>query len=326
MGWANLPPSFPRRREGEFTFQVQHLVVEDLGGGPVAEALAGRIVVQLQGRRKRCLREGGEVGGAGQRAPQAADGVLHASLLPGGMGIAEEGLNAQGMEAVVAGELSAIVEGEGLAPRRGKGTQQAFQGSSGGVGSLALLADRQQEAGGALVEGQDHGPRPPEAHQVRLPVAKGLPRRHRHRPLVDRDAVGDEAGGAAAPPSPPAPFGLVLGQTAAPPVVLDPGLLAVDEPVDALVAEHPAPRLPGQPLRDLLGRPPPGKPRQHAFPQRRVPFQPCSPPPPAAGRHVGVLRRIAARGLAVALQFPSHRRWRAIQSCSNLPLRRTCGL
>ena len=232
---------------------MQHLVVEDLGRGLVAEALPGRIVVQLQGQRKLRFREGAEVGGAGQRAPQAADGVLHAALLPGGMGIAEEGLDAQGVEAVVAGELGAVVEGEGLAPRGGKGAQQALQGSCRGVGSLAPLADRHQEAGGALVEGQDHGPRPPEAHQVRLPVAEGLPLGHRRGSLVDGDAVGDEAGGAAAPPSPPAPFGLVLGQTAGPPVVLDPGLLAVDEPVDALVAEHPAPRLPGQPLRDLLG-------------------------------------------------------------------------
>ena len=107
---------------------MQHLVVEDLGRGLVAEALPGRIVVQLQGQRKLRFREGAEVGGAGQRAPQAADGVLHAALLPGGMGIAEEGLDAQGVEAVVAGELGAVVEGEGLAPRRGKVTQQALQG------------------------------------------------------------------------------------------------------------------------------------------------------------------------------------------------------
>ena len=193
------------------------------------------------------------------------------------MGVAEEGLDAQRVEAVVPGELGAVVEGEGLAPRRGKGTQQALQGSGGGVGSLALLADRHQEAGGALVEGQDHRPRPAEAHQVRLPVAKGLPFSHRQRPLVDRGAVGDEAGGAAAPPTPPAPFGLALGEAAGPPVVLDPRLLPVDEPVDALVAEHPATRFPGQPLRDLLRRPPPRKPRQHLFPQRPRPV-PAGPP------------------------------------------------
>ena len=154
------------------------------------------------------------------------------------------------------------------------------------------------------MEGQDHRPRPPEAHQVRLPVAKGLPRCHRQRPLVDRGAVGDEAGGAAAPPSPPALFGLALGEAAGPPVVLDPGLLPVDEPVDALVAEHPAPRFPGQPLRDLLRRPPPGKPRQHAIPQGRVPFQPGPPPPPAVGRLLGVVGCVAPGGDAVAASAP----------------------
>ena len=115
------PPSFPRRREGEFTFQVQHLVVKGLGRRAVAEALARGIVVQLDDLRKGRFGEVSQPGCAGQRAPQAADGVLHAPLLPGGSGIAEEGLDAQGMEVVVAGELSAVVEGDGLAPCRGEG-------------------------------------------------------------------------------------------------------------------------------------------------------------------------------------------------------------
>jgi len=54
----------------------------------------------------------GEIGLAGDEAPHAADGVFDAALLPGCMGIAEEGRHAEGVEAVVAGELGAIVEGE----------------------------------------------------------------------------------------------------------------------------------------------------------------------------------------------------------------------
>ena len=92
---------------------MQHLVVKGLGRRAVAEALAGGIVVQLDDLRKGRFGEVNQPGLAGERAPQAADGVLHAPLLPGGAGIAEESLDTQGMEAVVAGELGAIVEGDG---------------------------------------------------------------------------------------------------------------------------------------------------------------------------------------------------------------------
>ena len=47
-----------------------------------------------------------EVSFAGQRASQAADGVLHSAFLPGTMGIAEEGLDAEGfVKPMVLGEL-----------------------------------------------------------------------------------------------------------------------------------------------------------------------------------------------------------------------------
>ena len=45
-------PSFLRKQEGGFTFQVQHTVPEDLCGGLVRQALAGRIVVGLDQVRK----------------------------------------------------------------------------------------------------------------------------------------------------------------------------------------------------------------------------------------------------------------------------------
>ena len=107
---ATSATSLKRGEPGEFTFQVQHLVVKGLGRRAVAEALAGGIVVQLDDLRKGRFGEVNQPGLAGERAPQAPDGVLHAPLLPGGAGIAEESLDTQGMEAVVAGELGAIVE------------------------------------------------------------------------------------------------------------------------------------------------------------------------------------------------------------------------
>ena len=79
---------------------MQHLVVKGLGRRAVAEALAGGIVVQLDDLRKGRFGEVNQPGLAGERAPQAADGVLHAPLLPGGAGIAEESLDTQGMEAL----------------------------------------------------------------------------------------------------------------------------------------------------------------------------------------------------------------------------------
>ena len=58
-------------------------------------------------------RQGSQIGPAGQGSAQAADGVFNPALLPGCVRVAEEGLDAEGME-VMAGELRAIVEGDGL--------------------------------------------------------------------------------------------------------------------------------------------------------------------------------------------------------------------
>ena len=94
--WQQDFPKIQIRIMGEFTFQVQHLVVKGLGRRAVAEALAGGIVVQLDDLRKGRFGEVNQPGLAGERAPQAADGVLHAPFLPGGAGIAEESLDTPG--------------------------------------------------------------------------------------------------------------------------------------------------------------------------------------------------------------------------------------
>ena len=54
-----------------------------------------------------------EVGFSGDVATQPADGVFDAPLLPGAVGIAEEGANTEACgEHVVVGELGAVVDGE----------------------------------------------------------------------------------------------------------------------------------------------------------------------------------------------------------------------
>ena len=81
-------------------------------------------------------RQGSQIGLAGQGAAQAADGMFDAALLPGGVRVTEEGLNAAGMEMVMAGELGAIVEGDGLAAVRGQGGEEASEGLSDRGGGL----------------------------------------------------------------------------------------------------------------------------------------------------------------------------------------------
>ena len=57
-----------------------------------------------------------EVGFAREDPAQAADGIFDAALLPWAPDIAEEGLDAEAfVEAVMLGELGAVVEGDGSA-------------------------------------------------------------------------------------------------------------------------------------------------------------------------------------------------------------------
>ena len=130
--------SFPRRRESRFIFQVQHLVQENLCRGPVAQALARGILVVLKHLCKPFLRQCGEVGLAGQAPSQPADGVLHSALLPGRMGIAEEGLDAQIVQLMMAGKLGSVVEGHRPA-HFGRELSQHLGHGVGYAASLRLL-------------------------------------------------------------------------------------------------------------------------------------------------------------------------------------------
>ena len=109
------PPSFRRRPEGGFTFEAQHFVPESLGRSLIAEAFARSIVVRLQHLSKPFF---GQVEDRSSWAGSAASayGVFDAPLLPGRVGVAEEGLDAEGMQFMMAGELSPVVEGDRLTP------------------------------------------------------------------------------------------------------------------------------------------------------------------------------------------------------------------
>ena len=155
--------SFPRRREGGFTLEVQPSLPEHFRGRPVIQALAGRIIVQLHHLRKPTRRDGNQVGIAGQPTAPAPDSVLHPAFLPGRMGFTEERLDAEGVELVMAGELSAVVEGDDLAPGRGLwpsgwplglGAGPPAASGSGVHGRSAPLARRYGTASNRLPNGR----------------------------------------------------------------------------------------------------------------------------------------------------------------------------
>jgi hypothetical protein len=75
--------------------------------------------------------------------------------LPGGVGIAEEGLDRQAAQREVTSELGAVVEGHGLTKRLRHGAEQVDEMAGDAVSRLVGQPDRQQEAGLALMHGQD---------------------------------------------------------------------------------------------------------------------------------------------------------------------------
>lgn len=188
---------------------------------------------------KALVGESGEVGLARKGAAQSANGVFYSALLPGRVSITEEGLDAQSVEPVMEGELSAIIEGDGLTPCRGEGSQQLTHGVGDGAGSLARGSESYQEAGVALVEGQDCLSIPAEEHQVRLPVAWGPAISGALGAVGNRPSHSHEGGRTSPFAAPPAPPRLGPGQVVAPTVVLLTSHLAVYEPIDALMGDYP---------------------------------------------------------------------------------------
>ena len=180
------------------------MVSKNLGGGLIAEAFPRRIIVYLDQARKVLIREGHQVGLARQGPAQAADGVFDAALLPGRVGLTEEGLEAERMEGIMPREFRPVIEGDRLAPGGGQGREEGGDGVGDGRGGFAGGAGGDQQAGVALMEGQDGLAVDPEQHQVGLPVARSATIRGRGRPLGQRAAQSDE-GRRAAPLVAPAP-------------------------------------------------------------------------------------------------------------------------
>ena len=205
------------------------------------------------------------------------------------------------------GELGAVVEGDAAAPVGWHLDQDVGQGLGDGSGGFSGWPGGDDEAGVALVEGEDHLFADAEHHQVGFPVAGTLAMGNLLGALGQRATQLDERGWATAPATSVAPFGLGPRQVMSPGICLIAPDLGVDEAVDALVGDDPAASFPGQPARHLLWRPALGQAGQHRLPQPLIPLQPATIPTPGPRLLLGIAGLIPLGPRPVALQLPSDR-------------------
>src|SRR5215210_4055009 len=212
------PPtgSFQRKREGGFSFEVQQMVGEGFGWGLPVKAFSRRVVVAGDEVEEALLIELGEVGLSGQEAAHASDGVLDAAFLPRSVRIAEEGLYADGFEVVVAGELGAIVEGDGAAERLGQSAEGSSDGRSDRLGVFGRQGTADQGAAHSLVQHEQVLAVAGKGHQVGFPVAWDQTLGGLGRALRECYALRHFQGWTAALPAAPAALELGAGQVMAP--------------------------------------------------------------------------------------------------------------
>ena len=284
---------------------MQHLVDKNLRGGGIPEALPRGVVVRMNQVMKPLVGQGGQVGFAGEGAAQAADGVLDAAFLPGGVKVTEEGLDAEGMEVMMRGEFGAVVEGDGLAAVRWDGSEEVSEGVGDRGGGLARGAYGEEKAGGALVEGEDGLAIGAEEHQIGFPMARGLAVGGCGGALDEGAAVSHTGGGAAAF-APAAAGGFGSGQIVAPRIGFCPGDLSVEEPVDGFVREDGAPGVASEAACDLLGGPALLEAGEDRGAQRSVAGQPGAAPPASVGLLLRIPGLVALGVGAIALHLASH--------------------
>ena len=84
---------------------MQQLAAEEFCRGFEVEALSRCVVVEADDGVESFVWQGCEVGLAWDSPSHSADGVLDGALLPRGVGVAEEGVDAEGVQLVVPREL-----------------------------------------------------------------------------------------------------------------------------------------------------------------------------------------------------------------------------
>ena len=249
--------------------------------------------------------QGGQVGFAGEGAAQAADGVLDAAFLPGGVKVTEEGLNAEGMEAVMKGELRPIVEGDGLAAVRGHRGEEVGEGVGDGGGSFARGAHGQEEAGGALVESEDGLAVGAEEHQIGFPMAGSLAVGGHGGALGEGAAVSHQGGGAATFAS-AAAGGFGVREIVPPGIGFRPGDLGVEEAVDGFVGDNRPPGVAGEAPGHLLGGPALLEVGEDCGAKGGIAVQLGAAPPAGAGLLLRIAGLVALDAGTIALHLASH--------------------
>ena len=216
-------------------------------------------------------------------------------------------------------EFRAVVEGDGAAKIGRQGTEGSLDALGDRGGRLARQALHPHQARGAFVQSENGLTGPCELNRIGLPMpGDGAVDRGA---LGDGDSMLDEPGGAAALAAAEAALGFASGQVVAPGVVLRPGDLSVDEPVDRLVADHLTACFQCQPPRNILGGAPPLEQLKNGGLELGLALELAALPAPGVGLLAGVFGQIALHNRAIAFQLPSNARWRAIQSCRDLPER-----
>ena len=285
---------------------MQHLR-EGLGGGLEVKAFAWCIVVGVDGLTETAGREGCEVGFARDEASHSTDRILDAALLPGRVGIAEEGLDREAAQRQVMSKLGAVVEGDGLTQALWQDREQANEMASDATRNFAGEADAEQQARGALMHGQDRLTIFGEHHQVGFPMTGGAAVVGLDGPICQRNTAFNEACGTAALLAAVTALALGARQVASPAEVRGASDLGVNEPVDGLVGDHLAAVFAGQPAGDLLGRPAPTQAFQHRAAQAGLPFEAYARPAPRSHLLLGIGGFVADLNAPIAVQLPRDR-------------------
>ena len=242
------------------------------------------------------------------------------------MGVAEEGVDRDVTQFPVVGELGAVVEGDGLAQGGRQGGHDGGDGVGDERGGSVGWPLGDEEARGALMEGQHALAIGREQHGVGLPMAGAVTPLHLAGPLCNGNTALDEACAAAALAAVDPAFGLSARQVVAPGIVVVAADLGIDEAVDGLVADDRVPGLEGQAPRHLLWRAALGEGLEDGRPEFGLAVELGALPAPGLGLFGSKGRTIAHRAAGIALQLPRNARWRAIQSCSDLAERTPLGL
>ena len=290
------------------------------------KALSWGVVVGAQESVKTLVREGCKVSFAWDEAAHTTDGVFDTALLPGRVGIAKEGFDGEAMKQPMTGELGAIVEGDGLAQPRRQVFEERAQMRGDAIGGLVGWPTREQETGLTLMNGEHGLAVLGEQHEVGLPMTGAAAVGGCGRSFGHGNTAFDEGCGAAALATAKTALALAARQIAPPAVVFGTGDLGVDEAVDALVADDVAASLASEPASDLLGRPTAGETLENVAAQLWLVFEARARPAPCLRLFLGVAWFVADVATAVALYLARDGRWRAIQSCRDLPDRAPVGL